>query len=110
MANNTIQASKQNVVSGLGTQTYNIVTTGRHKIKVMSEVQPTSGISIVINQNGTPVATSPAPSAAQGVVTLLANVNCTAGDAITIVTSSSTAMDTALLNNIVTFISIYQGL
>lgn len=67
-----------------------------------------SGLSIVINQNGSPVYTAPSISPTQGAFKMRQPFNFSSGDTITVVLSSSTLSDEAL-NSIVSNISIGTG-
>lgn len=80
-------------VTGLGTFTYIVQSTQMHFLSAVSQEQPPSSLSIVINQNGSPVASSSTPSAAQMVVGAQTHILCTAGDVITFVLSSSAPID-----------------
>ena len=100
--------NQSNVVCGLVTCTFTIPTTGLYSFHDHSDIQPGSSLSVVIKKNGSPIATSSAPSAAQNHVELNAiNIQCTANDAITVVFSSSAAID-AGANNVKSIVRIVQ--
>lgn len=101
MANNSLKQHESNVISQLGTYTYNIPVAGPgtgpglYNIRVTAQVvtQPSS-LSIVINQNGSPVASSAPPSPAQEEIDIQVDaLPCATGDAITIVYSSAAQSD-----------------
>ena len=69
-----------------------------------------SSLSIVVNQNGTPVYTAPAPGGYQEGVKFTANVpQCNPADVITIVFSSSNAADSVPLNVIKANVAVMAG-
>jgi hypothetical protein len=104
-----LKQHESNVFTGLGTYTYTIpagsVYTGNGVLvapspgiwnfSIMSTIlNPPSSLSIVINQNGTPIATSQAPQSPQQQVTLLATaISCAANDVISFVLTSSATAD-----------------
>lgn len=67
-----------------------------------------SSLSIVVNQNGSPVYTSIAPTGTQRQIKFKVLLNCTAADVITVVLSSSNANDKQL-NSLQSQISVNQG-
>ncbi len=79
-----------------------------YKVSVdVSEIPP-SGISIVIQQNGSTKASSAAPSASQIHVPLDVVLNCAANDNIDVIISSSNAAE-AGINLIKGSINIHKG-
>ena len=105
---NPMILNQSQVLSGLATMTYTVPTTGIYSVALQSTEIPPSGISIVVNDNGSPVYTAPALSPTQSAVQFRRYFNWTAADAITIVLSSSNANDLAI-NNVKTNIIIQQG-
>lgn len=90
-----LKDTQSNIEWGLNTYTYTVLKAGIYNFFVETTVVPPSGLSVVINQNGTPIATSAAPSATQQVVDITASgVNCAVNDVITFVLTSSSAIDT----------------
>jgi hypothetical protein len=106
-----IKRNRAMPVCGLGTFTHTISATsaGTFYCSAQATDVPPSGLSIVINQNGSPVATSPSPlnSDAQ-TVGVDTHMTCAASDVITVVISSSTPND-ALLNTVKTMIRLDGG-
>ena len=100
-----LKDSESNVATGLGTFSYTALVAGLYNVASQSSVVPPSGLSVVINKNGSPVATSIAPSAAAQVVDIQAQLSCAINDVITVVLSSSTASD-LVLNNVKSIITI----
>lgn len=96
------------ILTGLDTLTYTVPTTGIYSVAVQSTEIPPSGISIVVNDNASPIYTAPTLSPTQSAIQFRQYFNFTAADAITIVLSSANANDLAL-NNVKTNIIIQQG-
>lgn len=97
------------VTVGLGTYSYTTPSAGVYWLRLTSTEVPPSGISIVVNQNGSPIFTAPALSPTQGAIQFsLLNILCAAADSITIVLSSSNASDN-MLNTVKTTVSIGNG-
>jgi len=67
-----------------------------------------SGLSIVVNKNGSPIYTATAPTATQSAQQFKYSFQATAADSITVVFSSSTASDKGL-NGVTSITSINQG-
>lgn len=87
-------ASQQTIASGLGTWSYTILTQGPHSVSVFSQVPAPSGLIITINQNGSPIAPTPAPfQPSQSEANVMVPLDCSVGDVITIVLSSSISND-----------------
>lgn len=68
----------------------------------------TSGLSVVVNKNGTPIYTMPTLAVAQSASQLKFAFQAAINDAITVVISSSTASDETL-NGVKSIIAIQQG-
>lgn len=102
--------NKSVVVPGLGTYTHTIPSgqAGLHYFSAVSSENPPSGLSIVINQNGSPVYSSSSPAAAQKIVSAMGIINCAASDVITVVISSSSVIDEQA-NTVSTIINLRQG-
>lgn len=71
--------------------------------------QVTSGLSIVVNKNGSPIYTASAPALMQSAQQFKYSFLSTAADSITVVFSSSTASDEGL-SGVTSNVSIGQGL
>jgi hypothetical protein len=99
---------QSNIFTGLGTWTYTASVAGLYDVSAVASVLPPSGLSIVVNQNGSPVATSNAPaSAQQSVSAQVLDLNVAVSDIITVVLTSSTQSDT-LPNALKTLITLNQ--
>lgn len=96
------------VITNLDTYTYTVTTTAVHVAKCMITEVPASGIIVAIQQNGTPIVTTSAPAAAQSHIEATASINCTAGDVISWVITSSTPGDSAL-NTIKAMLNLHIG-
>lgn len=102
----------QKVVNGLNTYQYTVQNTAMHVARIRTTHPTNTGITITINQNGSPVATvTPAatlPDTGQTSTELHTTINCTSGDVISFALSSSAAPDEQL-NTVVSTINVYVG-
>lgn len=123
---NSLQLNVSTPVCGLGTQTFTVVTAGLYTCAVnftipyvpagssanSASVVGQSGLQIVVNQNGSPAltlggsATNPTPS--QPSLGGSVRIQASAADTITVVLSSSNAVDAAL-NAVKGTVNLYQG-
>jgi hypothetical protein len=94
---------------GLDTMTYTIPAAGLYSLHFEVTEVPPSGLSVVVNQNGSPVYTSATPTPTQSAFQFKQGLVCALNDVITVVLSSSSAIDSAL-NNVKSIIAIEQGL
>lgn len=106
---NTLILNQTQVLSGLATMTYTVPSAGTYNVKVDLTEVPPSGLSIVINKNGSPILTAPTLGQTQSAQQLKFAFLAAATDVITVVVSSSTFNDEQL-NNVKSNISIGQGL
>ncbi len=95
-------------VVGLGTFTYTVDVAGLRFISAVASEVPPSGLSIVINNNGSPIASSATPTDAQQIVSAQILTSCALNDVITVVISSSSAIDQQL-NTVKTEINTRAG-
>lgn len=108
---NSLQLEGNSVVSGLGTFTYTVLAANRLEVQVKSTIPAGSGLLIVINNNGSPLvssggdSTNPTPTQPSLGASTIANF--AAADVITVVLSSSNAVD-ALPNAVKSVISLFQ--
>lgn len=100
----TIHSTHQSSFAGLGTYTYTVPAAGLFKAKVLAQLIPSTGISLVINQNGSPIATSTAAGASE-ILGAEVQLVLAAADVITWVVSSSTPTD-YLLGKLLSTVSI----
>lgn len=124
MTINSLQINNSStVITGLGTQTANIVAAGLYTIAVnltipyrpagtpgdSTSTVGASALAVVVNQNGSPILTLAAPpSPTQPSMSGSVSVNCAANDAITVVLTSSAAADNAL-NAVKGTVNVYAG-
>lgn len=94
-------------MSGLGTGTFTAAAAGALQIDVYSTMVPPSGLSVVINQNGSPIYTSPTPTAVDQTVRISTVAQVAVSDVITVVLSSTNLND-APPNNIKTSVNLHM--
>lgn len=103
-----ILLEKPSVRSGLGTSTLTIGSTGFYNLRFEVTENIPSSLSIVVNQNGSPIYTSAAFPADQSTLQFKLLMNCTATDVITVALSSAAAIDNQL-NTVKSIITIGAG-
>ncbi len=125
MTINALQLNVSTPWAGLGTATYNVLTTGIYTVGISCTIPyvaagssdnsttaatdpAASGLSIVVNNNGTPVYTLSSPSPTQPSLSGKATFSATAGTTITVVFSSSAAAD-QVANAVKAIINLYSG-
>ncbi len=96
------------VISNLDTYNHTALLNSMYVVSLMVTEQPPSGLTITIQQNGSPVVATSAPSTAQGVVQLRTILNCAANDLISIIVASSSSTDIAI-NQIKGILKITPG-
>lgn len=105
---NTLVLNQSYVNVGLDTMTYTVPTTGNYNVKVQLTEVPPSGLSIVVNDNGSPIFTAPVIGQTQSAQQFKFSFQATATHIITVVLASSAASDQPI-NNVKSIISIGQG-
>lgn len=105
---NTLILEQPFVFVGLGTLTYTVASTGRYSVKVQLSENPPSGLSVVVNNNASPVFTAPVITPTQIAQQFKVSLSLTAADVITVVLASSSAIDNQL-NTVKTSVSIGLG-
>ncbi len=107
---NILILNQNQITCGLNTMTYTVPSgaDGAYNVAVQSTEIPPSGISIVVNKNGSPVLTAPTLSPTQNAIQFKLSLLLAAADVITVVLSSSAAIDNQL-NSVKTNVSIGQG-
>ena len=125
MTVNAISPVQSTPWTGLGTATYNILTTANYTVQVQMTIPyvaagssdnsttaatdpAASALQIVINNNGSPVLTLSNPSPTQPSLSGSAHFLGTAGQTITVVLSSTAAAD-AVPNAVKGIINVFQG-
>lgn len=101
-------ANTPQVFNGLGTLTYTIPSTGNYNVALQCLETPVSGLSIVVNKNGSPIFTAPVITPTQSALQFKVAFQATAADVITVVLASSTLQD-QLKNTVKTSVSIGLG-
>lgn len=122
MTINSMNVNSSTPVSGLGTQTFNVVTTGLYTCRVKyfipyqasgssgysTDTTGGSSLQVLVKQNATTVLTLSGPSPYQPLMGGSVVIQATAGDTITVVPSSAAAVDNAP-NAIKGIINLFQG-
>jgi len=93
---------------GLTTSTFTIPADGEYRVDVQATEVPVSGLSIVVNQNASPVYTSPTITPTQSAQQFKVDLKCSANDVITVVATGNAGND-AMLNTVKINTSIGQG-
>lgn len=104
----TLLLNQPFVTCGVDTLNFTISSAGLYNVQVQSTEVPPSGIAIVVKQNGSTKYTAPVLSPTQGAVQFKTSLLCASSDAISVVISSPSAIDTQL-NNVKSTVSIGQG-
>lgn len=105
---NYLKDQEANVIVGLGTYTYVVAVDSLFYVSDMSTVIAPSSLSVVINRNGSPVASSLIASLTETVSNLSAIIDCDIGDVITVVISSAAPNDN-MLNTVKSIVVVRQG-
>ncbi len=125
MTINSVSNVQSTPFTGLATQTYNVLTTGNYVVGISctipyvasgsSDTSTTaasdpnaSALQILVKLNGTTKLTLNNPSPTQPSLSGQVSIACTAGDVITVVPSSTAAVDSQP-NAVKGVINIYQG-
>lgn len=125
MTINSLQLNSSTPCVGLGTQTFNVVTAGLYTVAVTATIPyvasgssdtsttaasdpAASALSIIVNQNGSPVLTLGSPSPTQPSMGGSVRIQCAAADALTVVFSSSAAADAAR-NAVKAIVNVFAG-
>jgi len=93
---------------GLVTETWTAPSAGLYNLAAQITEIPPSCLSIVVNQNGSPVYTAPTLTPTQSAIQFKVDLDCANADVITLVLSSSNTNDT-MLESVKTNVSIGQG-
>lgn len=95
---------------GLTTATYTVPTNGAglYNVSFQATEIPPSGMSVVVNKNGSPAYTAPAVTPTQSAFQFKTSLLLADADVVTVVLASSTSND-LLLNSVKTNVSIGLG-
>lgn len=96
------------VINALDTYNYTVKTAAVHYASIQMSVIPASGLSILIKQNSSTIASFSSPAPMQNVIDLACNINAAVSDVISFVISSSSPIDQQL-NTIKGIINIHVG-
>lgn len=91
-----LDPTKVNSHANLDTYTYTVTQAGIWKASIQAYLNAPSSLSVVINKNGTPVATSTAPTTPQINLQMSVNIPCAINDVITFVLTSGNSNDTIM--------------
>lgn len=105
---NTLILNQSYVNVGLDTMTHTIAATGPYNVKFEVTEVPPSGLSVVVNDNGSPIFTAPTIGQTQSAQKFKFSFLATETHVITIVISSVAASDQPI-NNVKSIISIGEG-
>lgn len=106
----TLIVNRPSVAVGLGTlYTYTVPATDQYSIRLGLTEIPLSSLTVVVNDNGSPIFTAPVIGQTQSAQQFRLGAYLTSGHVITVVLSSSAANDN-LLNSVKTTVSLCQGL
>ena len=108
MTTNSLTADASIPFAGLGTVTYNAAATGIYTVGVQCTIPLASSLQILIKQNASTILTLSAPTPTQQSLSGSTHFQCTAADVITVVLSSSAAVD-SLPNAVKSVINIFAG-
>lgn len=100
-----LKSDQSNVFTGLGTSTFTVMTAGPHFVAAQCTDVPPTGLTFTVQFNGTPIATATSPNSISQTLGINASTNCTVGDVISFIVSSSTTNDT-LFNTVKSIIKI----
>lgn len=103
-----LKANSVAVVAGLETMSFTVSVAGPYFISAIATDCPPSGLSLVINQNGSPIATAITPATFTQTLSTSAHFQGSISDVITVVISSS-AFEDQLLNTVKTTIRLDGG-
>lgn len=108
MAVTIVGIGQSKVINSLNTYNHTALNNGMYMVSISLTEQPPSGVSILLQQNGSTKASFSSPAAQQGVINLQVVMNCSVNDVIGTVISSSSAGDQGL-NVIKGILNIHQG-
>lgn len=103
-----LNGAQSQVINQLDTYNYTVKTAAIHVASITLTTQPASGVSIIIKNNSSTVATFSAPSADETTINLSASIATAVNDVIGFVITSSTAIDKGG-NSIKGIINIHVG-
>lgn len=93
---------------GLDDYTFTVPSTGNYHIALQCTEVPPSGLTIVVNDNGSPIFTAPVITPTQQALQFKVGFQSIAGHTIDVVLTSSEAIDSQL-NTVKTSVSLGNG-
>lgn len=108
MAQNVVNIGQVKVLNALDTYNHAALQNSMYMVAVSVSEVPPSGLSVLIQQNSVTKATAALPAASQNHVDLQVVLNCAINDVISVVLSSSSAIDKGL-NSIKATLNIHPG-
>lgn len=96
------------VIDSLDTYNFTVVQPSMYFVAVNIFDQAGSQVTVQIQQNSTPIITSPSNNSPDGILNVQTVINCAANDVISIVITSANSSDAAP-NNIKGIINLHQG-
>jgi|SRR5579859_8072730 len=96
MANISLKDGQSVTVVGLGTFSKSVTLPGIYEASIVISELPPSGLSVLIQQNGSTKFSFSSPAATQQTINLQGMLNCAANDTIAFVLSSSNVNDEQL--------------
>lgn len=105
----TLLLNQPFVTCGLDTLNATAAAAGLYNVAVQLTEVPPSGLSVVVNQNGSPVFTAPVLTPTQVAQQFKVGLNCALNDTVSVVISSSSAIDQQL-NTVKSTVSFNQGM
>lgn len=93
MATNITNFLDTKVINQLGTYQFTATETADVVAKIAVQVNPPSGLAILIQKNGVTQSSVSSPAASQQVINLSASMSCVATDVVQFVLSSSSPID-----------------
>ena len=93
MAQTITGIGQTKILNTLDTYNHTVGLNSMYLVSISVTEQPPSGMSVIIQQNGTTIATAATPAAAQSHIDLQVVLNCAINDTISVVLSSSTPSD-----------------
>jgi hypothetical protein len=101
----TVLDNQSTVFSGTGTVQHVAAQSALYRVSIRTTLPASSGLSVVIQQNGSTIVSSATPTSTQLELDLQTVISCTANDTLAVVLSSSAAADNGLnvLKSVITF-------
>lgn len=111
MSTNVTNFLDTKVINQLGTYQFTATESASLVAKIMVQVNPPSGLAILIQKNGVTQASFSAPADSQEEINLSATMSCVASDVVQFVLSSSSSIDQQQLprNSLKAILDVHKG-